>query len=179
MSLLFSLLLALTPAQASGVPAPSVKVGDPALLFSLPAVNEDAALRAVARPHVALSDYTGVSPGFPAKLVVVEFVKQKGAEAQLATLNRLHKKYVNRGVRFLAIVADDGDLATLSEWVEGQRLEFPVLRDAHHVVVDRYGVKQFPLAMLVDASGDIDALGAPKDDLEAGLEALIQPFLGE
>lgn len=180
--MLTSLLLAFAlsaPAHAAPapIPGPNVHVGDPALLFSLPAVNEEAALRAVARPSVALSDFTGVLPGFPARVVVVHFVQKNGAEGQLQALNRLHRKYANRGARFLAIIADDGELATLSAWVEGQRLEFPVLRDAHRVVVDRYGVKQFPLTVVVDASGDIDALGAPKEDLETSLEALLAPFL--
>ena len=87
--------------------------------------------------------------------------------------------FAHRGARFIAIVPDDGELSALSEWVESQRLEFPVLRDAHRVVVDRYGVKQFPLTMVVDATGDIAALGAPKDDIELSVEAVIQDFLTE
>jgi peroxiredoxin len=175
-SLLFAFALT-TTSVAAPIPGPNVKVGDPALLFSLPAVNEEAALRAVARPSVALSDFTGVLPGFPARVVVVHFVQKAGAEGQLQALNRLQRKYANRGARFLAIVADDGELATLSAWVEGQRLEFPVLRDAHRVVVDRYGVKQFPLTVVVDSTGDIRALGAPKEDLETSVDAIIVPFL--
>lgn len=178
-TLLFAFALAAPVAKTGSVPAPSVTVGDAALLFSLPAVNEDAALRAVARPSVALSDYTGVLPGFPAKVVVVHFVQKAGSEAQLQALNRLHRKYSNRGARFIAIVPDDGELSALSEWVESQRLEFPVLRDAHRVVVDRYGVKQFPLTMVVDTTGDIAALGVPKDDIELSVEAVIQDFLTE
>lgn len=179
-TLLLPFVVSTALAAPASVPAPNVKVGDPALLFSLPALNEDAALRAVARPHVALSDFTGVLPGFPARVVVVHFVQKQGAEAQLQALNRLHKRYSNRGARFLAILADGGELATLSEWVESQRLDFPVLRDAHRVVADRYGVKRFPLTAVIDASGDIDALGAPTDaDLETSVEALITPFLAD
>ncbi|MDP2308134.1 MAG: redoxin domain-containing protein [Pseudomonadota bacterium] len=175
-SLLFALAL-IAPATAAPLPGPNVHVGDAALLFSLPALNEEASLRAVARPTVALSDFTGVLPGFPARVVVIHFVQKSGSEGQLQALNRLHRKYGNRGARFLAIVADGGELATLSAWVEGQRLEFPVLRDAHRVVIDRYGARQFPLTVVVNASGDIEALGAPKEDLEASLEVLLAPFL--
>lgn len=179
-SLLFVVTLA-APALAAPapIPGPNVHLGQPALLFSLPALNEEAALRAVARPNVALSDYTGVLPGFPARAVVIHFVQKKGSEEQLQALNRLHRKYGNRGARFIAIVADDGDLAALSAWVESQRLDFPVLLDAHRVVVDRYGVRQFPLTVVVDASGDIAALGAPKEGLESGLEAVLLPYLSE
>ena len=178
MSLLCTLLIAsawLNPTHAAPAlaPAPSVHVGDPALLFSLPAVNEDAALRAVARPYVALSDFTGVLPGFPARAVVVQFVEKAGSEGQLAALNRLHKKYNNRGIRFIAVVADSGGLAALSEWVEAQRLEYPVLRDAHRVVTSRYGIERFPLTMVVNPAGDIEALGTPREDLELSLDTLI------
>ncbi len=173
-SLLFALAFAAAPGSVS---APNVKVGDSALLFSLPAVNEEAALRAVARPHVALSDYTGVLPGFPARVVVVHFVQKNGAEAQLQTLNRLHRKYSNRGARFLAIIPDDGELATLSAWVEAQKLEFPVLRDAHEVVVGRYGVTQFPLTVVIDGEGDIAALGAPREDMEVNVELLLSRYV--
>lgn len=171
-ALLFASALAATP-----VPAPSVIVGQPALAFSLPAINEDAALRAVARPSVALSDYTGVGAGFPAQVVVIHFVQKAGADTQLEALNRLHKRYSNRGARFLAVVVDDSDLATLSGWVEALRLEYPVLRDQHKVVVGRYGLTRYPLTMIVDARGDIDALGVPGADLESSVEALITPFL--
>jgi hypothetical protein len=33
------------------------------------------------------------------------------------------------------------------------------------------------MTVVVDTDGYIRALGAPKDDLEASLEAIIQPFL--
>jgi hypothetical protein len=61
--------------------------------------------------------------------------------------------------------------------VESQRLDFPVLRDAHRVVADRYGVQRFPLTVIVDSAGDIDAIGAPTDTLETSIEAQILPFL--
>ncbi len=164
-------------AAPGALPAPNVKVGDPALLFSLPAINEEAALRAVARPNVALSDFTGVLPGFPARVVVVHFVDRRAAEGQLQVINRLQKRYGNRGARFVAILVDNSELATLAEWVESQRLDFPVLRDAHRVVADRYGVQRFPLTVIVDSAGDIDAIGAPTDTLETSIEAQILPFL--
>lgn len=171
-------LLALLPlALAEGPPAPNLHVGDAALLFSLPALNEDAALKAVARPHVALSDFTGVLPGFPSKAVVVHFMLRPEGEAQLAALNRLHKKYAAKGVRFVAILPEGGDLASLSGWVEGQRLDFPVLRDAHRIVVERYGVEQFPMTFVVDGDGYVGAIGIPRADLETSIDTILQPYL--
>ncbi len=171
------LALLIASASAQPYPAPSVKVGDPALLFSLPALNEDAAMRAVARPHVALADFSGVLPGFPASVVVVHFVKMSGGEAELAALNRVHRRFVNRGVRIVAILVDDTDLATASDWVETQKLDFPVLRDNHRIVVDRYGVLAFPMTFVIDGDGVIDAIGVPGPEIETSLDALLTPFL--
>ena len=176
MTSFFALLVA-TAAAAQPYPAPSVRVGDPALLFSLPALNEDAAMRAVARPHVALSDFTGVLPGFPARVVVVHFLRMEGGEAQLAALNRLHRRYANRGARFVAVLVDDTDLASASDWVEGQKLDFPVLRDNHRIVVDRYGVLAFPMTFVIDGDGAIDAIGVPGAEIETSLDTLVTPFL--
>jgi peroxiredoxin len=173
---MFALLLSLALAQ--DVPAPSLRVGDAALLFALPALNEDAALRTVSKPQVALSDFTGqkgvIDPAFPAQAVVVHFLRKDGGEGQLQALERLHRKYQNKGVRVVAIVAGGGELATLSDWVSAQRLDFPVLNDAHGVVVGRYGVTRFPMTFVVDGEGYVDAIGAPRaDQLEAELDAVL------
>lgn len=167
------LLALLSLASAQNVPAPNLHVGDAALLFSLPALNEEAALRVVARPHVALSDFTGVLPGFPAKAVVVHFMVRKDGEGQLAALNRLQRKYGAKGVRVLVVMSESGDIAGLSGWIGQQRLDFPVLRDAHGIVVDRYGVRQFPMTFVVDGDGYLAAVGAPRADLETSLDGVL------
>lgn len=166
-------------ALAQSVPGPNLKPGDTALLFSLPALNEDAAMRAVTKPSVALSDFTGVLPAFPAKAVVVHFfTRSAGAEGQLAALERLQRKLGPRGVRIVAIVSDTGDLASLSDWVEGQKLGIPVLRDAQRVVIGRYGVQTFPMTFVIDAQGQVDAIGTPTEaTIEAELEQVIEPLI--
>jgi len=158
------------------IPGPNLHVGDSALLFSLPAINEEAALQAVARTDVALSDFTGVKPGFPAKVVVVHFLTREGGEAQLKALARLHKKYQSKGVRLVAILAGEGEIAAVSAWVETQRLDFPVLRDAHDIVVSRYGVRQFPTTFVVDNEGYVAAIGVARADLETSLDTVLQGF---
>lgn len=161
---------------ALAVPGPALHVGDSALLFNLPAVNEEAALQAVARTSVALSDYTGVMPGFPAKAVVVHFLKREGGEAQLAVLERLHKKYSAKGVRLIAVLAGPGEISDVSGWVEGQHLGFPVVRDAHDIVVSRYGVNQYPTTFVVDQEGYVAAIGVARADLETSLDTVLQGF---
>ena len=161
---------------AADNPGPNLHVGDPAYLFALPALNEDAAMHAVAKTSVALSDFTGVMPGFPSKALVVHFFSQSGGEAQLAALGRLNKKYSSKGVRFLAILAGAGDIAQVSGWVEAQHLDFPVLRDAHGIVVSRYGVHRYPTTFVVDGEGDVAAIGATTADLETGLDSVLSGF---
>jgi peroxiredoxin len=163
-------------ALAAGISAPALHVGDPALLFSLPAVNEDAAMHAVARTSVAISDFTGVMPGFPAKALVLHFLRREGGEAQLAALGRLNKKYASRAVRVVAVLSGGGDIAAVSDWVESQHLEFPVLRDAHDIVIHRYGIRSFPMTFVVDADGDVAAIGATGSELEAGLDSVLGAF---
>lgn len=173
------MLLSLLSLALAGAPAPTLHVGDPALLFNLPAVNEDAALKAVARTTVALSDFTGVSAGFPAKAAVVVFVDRAGGEGVLQALERLHRKVEPKGVRIVAVLAGPGDIASVSDWIEGQRLSFPVVRDAHGIVVSRYGVKQYPTTFVVDAQGDVAAIGVAKADLESGLETVLTGLVGK
>ncbi len=172
MWLLLTLSLAASSVFAQTAPAPSLKVGDSALLFSLPAVNEDVALRQVARGSVALSDYTGVSPGFPARAVVVTFSDGK-ASAQWQMLSRLQKKYQNKGVRFIIIVADEIDIATLSNAVASAKLDVPLLHDRYGIVAGRYGVKAMPMTFVVDGDGYVDAIGVAKDNLEIGLDSIL------
>jgi len=173
------MLLSLMSLALAGAPGPALHVGDPALLFSLPAINEDAALRAVARTSVALSDFTGVGAGFPAKAAVVHFLERAGGEGQLATLGRLDKKYNAKGVRTVAVLAGPGDIAAVSDWVESQHLDFPVVRDGHGIVVSRYGVRQFPTTFVVDADGDVAAIGIAKADLESALETVLSSLVGK
>lgn len=173
------MLLPLFALALAASPGPALHVGDPALLFSLPALNEDAALHDVARTSVALSDYTGVMPGFPAKAVVVTFLQREGADSQVAALDRLAKKYERQGVRVVGILAGPGDIATVSDWVESQHLSFPILRDVHGVVVSRYGVSTYPTTFVVNAEGDVVAIGVARADLESGLDTVLTGLVGK
>jgi peroxiredoxin len=172
------MLLAAATAHAAPVPGPDVHLGDSARLFSLPALNEEAAMRAVARPHVALSDFTGVSPAWPARAVVLHFMRREGGDGQLAALQRLQKRLGGKGTRTLAVVVEGGDIASLSAWVHGQRLDFPVLNDVFRVVSDRYGIKHFPTTFVVDDLGYVQAMGVGNETMDSALEPILAPMIG-
>jgi peroxiredoxin len=176
---LFSAALVTLPVMAA--PAlPSVDIGEPVPLFLLPAVNEDAAVRAVARPQVELADLVGVSPRTPAKAVVLYFFdRQHGADG-IAQLSRVQKQVQGKGVQVLAISADTGELAPLAAWLDKQKVPFPVLRDEHGVVRSRYGITDasLPLTLIVESSGRLFAVGQPGPaELESSVAAELQPLI--
>lgn len=154
---------------------PNVSVGQQALLFSLPLLNEVSVLD----PNgVALSDYVGVRPKAPQKAVLLYFFTRRDGSEQLEALNRLQKRYRQRGVQVLAINGDKGAVGSLSAWLEEQKLDYPILRDNHHVVLQRYGFADLPFAVIVDKEGYIFAIGKPLgDDFTVNVEAELVPLL--
>jgi len=157
---------------------PNVNVGQPALSFALPAINESVALDTVRSNRVALSDFTGPLPREPRTAVVVHFFDQSTAGNTLTGLNRLQKKYVNKDVQVIGISTDEGSMASLSTWIEDLNLKFPVLRDGHQVVLNRYGFDSLPFTMIVDTDGFIFAMGNPTgSDFEAAVTAEIVPLI--
>lgn len=177
--LLCSLPVALSAGRsAAAPPAPKAVLGAPAPVFSLPALNEEAALEAAGRTQVGVTDFCGVRSGKPKAAVVLYFFDRSRGGDQLATLSRLQRRSGGKGLQVLGISTDVGDLGGLSTWVEGQKLTFPVLRDNHGVVSRRYGLSQLPLTIVVDADCDVFALGLPMGaDVEPALEAELAPLL--
>ncbi len=169
-ALLVSTALAATP--------PAVGVGEPALSFVLPALNEDVALSIVHRPTVALSDFTGLRAPVARKAVVLTFLDRDRGGALLDDLDHIQKRWGGRGVQVLAVVADEGDVAELSTWVADQRLAFPVVRDSYGIVTGRYGVTDLPMTFVIDGDGAVFAIGQPPaQDFVAEVEAELQPLV--
>lgn len=169
----------LAAAALAASPAP-LSVGLHALLFSLPAINEDAAMDAVGRSQIGLSDFVGMDPPRKSKAVVLHFFDREHGGQDLASLDRIQRRYGSRGVQVLGVSTDAGDMGGLSTWLEGQKLGYPVLRDNHQVVSGRYGIEKLPLTVVVDTEGYVFAIGQPKGDaVEAELQAELEPLLGK
>ncbi len=168
------LLLALT----FGAPRAQqpITVGAPALAFSLPAMNEDAAVAIVRQRTVTLGEMVGIQPAHPAKGVVIYFFDRPNGGEGLRPLNSLAKRYRNDEVRFIAISLDAEP--EVADWVESLKVDYPVLRDNHRIVADRYGVRETPMIVLVDADGIVFSAGAPSMmELEATLDAQVKALL--
>lgn len=168
----------LLAAAVAASPAP-LSVGLHALLFSLPAINEDAAMDAVGRSQVGLSDFVGMDPPRKARAVVLHFFDRENGGQELVSLDRVQRRFGSRGVQVLGISTDTGDMGGLSTWLESQKLGYPVLRDNHQVVSGRYGIEKLPLTVVVDRDGYVFAIGQPQSDgLEAELQGELEPLLG-
>ena len=110
--------------------------------------------------------------------VVLHFFDSKAGAAELKTLNRLQRRYSNRGVQVIAISGDRDNKAVQAERVAAMKLDFPVLRDNHRVVIGRYGISELPITMVIEGNGNVFAIGQPKgDEAEAAIVAELEPLL--
>lgn len=168
MSIIFPLLFSLAAnAQPPGV-------GEPASLFSLPAINEATTEAAGAR--ISLAEITD-NPSNRSSIVLYFFSKDSGGSG-LRSLNSVYNSHRRDGLQVFGVSVDQGELGELSNWIEGQGLEFPVLRDNHRVVAARYGVSQLPMTFVIDSRGDLFAVGAPSaNQLESELESELSGLL--
>ena len=165
---------------AFAAPQPlAVNVGEPALVFGLPALNQAQAVQTVNKASVSLSDFVGVMPSFPRKAVVVHFFSRKSGSDDLKTLHRLQKKNESKGVQVLGVCACSGDPQKQSEWIESQNLNFPVIHDGHRVVVGRYGITELPITVIVDQIGNVFAIGQPSGEgAEQELQSEVDGLIG-
>jgi peroxiredoxin len=169
------LLLALTTGSAQA--QEPITVGAPARAFSLPAMNEEAAVAIVRQRTVTLGEMVGIQPAHPAAGVVLYFFDRPGGGEGLRPLNTLAKRYRSDTIRFVAISLDAEP--EVADWVASLKLDYPVLRDNHRIVADRYGVRDTPMVVLVDADGVVFSAGAPAMmEIEATLDSEIKALLG-
>lgn len=173
-------LAALLSAALAAPALPSVDLGEPAPLFMLPAINEDAAVRMTARPQVELSDFVGVSARLPAKAVVLYFFDRTHGGDGLGALDRLHRQYSGKGVVLVGVSADQGELGPLAAWIGKEKLQFPVVRDEFGVVRSRYGIPEssLPLTVVLDGDGRLFAVGQPPvAELDSAVAGELLPLI--
>ena len=174
---MYPLIFPLIATALAQSPRLTVQIGKPALLFSLPSVNEEAAFELVNRGQVSLSDFAGLDPIRPSRAVVIYFFDHEKESGDLATLNGIQNRYDKRRVQVLGIDANTSILDQ-GTWMDKERLDFPVLRDRHGVVVGRYGVNALPLTVIVDGDGEILSIASSTGTLlESSITANLAPVL--
>lgn len=170
-------ILALGAALAAP-PQPTVPVGGPALAFSLPAANPTVARQIAGGEQVSLHDLTGLGAPHAHDVVIVHFFQRGAGDDVLADLSRLDS--ANDRVVVLGVMADPRGLSAITSWVAAQSLAFPVLFDEYQVVFDRYGAGSGPLTLVIDAEGQVRAMGQPKDgSYAADLNKVVTGLLGK
>jgi len=79
-------------------------------------------------------------------------------------LKRVHEKYKDQGVTFLAIDANhDETPQEMAEFAQSISLTVPILIDAHAAVADKYGAETTPHVYVVDSGGILRYTGAIAD----------------
>jgi hypothetical protein len=170
-------ILALGAALAAA-PLPTIPVGGPALAFSLPAANPDVARRVAGEERVSLHQFTGVGAPKPQDVVILHFFQRGEGDDVLADLSRLDSG--SDRVVVLGVMADPRGLSSVTPWVSAQSLSFPVLYDEYAVVFGRYGAGSGPLTLVIDAEGQVRAVGQPKDGaFAADLNKIVTSLLGK
>ncbi len=170
-------LLMLATGFANEPSSSAITVGAPALAFSLPALNEQAAINLVRQANVSLGELVGIQPAHPAKGVVLYFFDRTNGGEGLRPLNGLVRRFRSDNVAFLGICTDRDE--EIGAWIEGLKLDYPVLRDNFHIVSGRYQMREAPMVVVVDADGMIFSAGNPAMmELEANVEAEVNGLLG-
>ena len=180
--LILSLMhLSLATAQETAASADdvfSITLGGPALIFALPAANQDVAKALTGKTIITLNELVGVMPAHPSTGVVVYFFQRNNGEEPLQILNALARRYRNDKIRVLAICIDEIDTTDLQEWIEPMKLEFPVLADSFRIVSERYDIRVTPTVVIIDRDGRVLSVGAPGlNDLNASLDMQVQGLL--
>lgn len=165
-----------------GNPELAPRMGDDAPAFSLRAYNEDVAIRLSKNPQITLNTFVGYGAEQPRKALLLGFGAwwDEKSWKELATFQRLYKKFKDSGVMVIMISLDRNDPQLVYESIDKEKVQFPVLRDRFQVVSRRYGVSKLPTVFLIDKDGKIVSMGeAYKDDVEAYLDSEIRRLLKE
>ena len=146
------LLLALSLVAAAAPPARAV--GDPAALLALvsPKPAKPAKEFQVSTPDnqsLSLADFRG-------KVVFLNFWATwcKPCEAEMPGMERLHRRYKDKGLVVLAISEDTGAAGAVSAFVRKRQLTFPVGLDPKMAVAGLYGVWVLPSTFIIDRQGN-------------------------
>lgn len=165
-------------ATPSDPPLPTVGADIPAL--SLRAYNEEVANKLVGGTSVSANNFVGLSPEQPRQVLIIHFfsVENSRSVEDLATLQKLFKKYQDEGVMVISISVDPSSQEKVYTTIEESRVTYPVLRDRFGVVARRYGIRKIPSLIITDADGRIASAGEGySSDIENFVDSEIRALL--
>jgi len=127
---------------------------------------------------VALADFVGLDPVHPTKVLVLFFFDRTHGAERLDELSRLQRRHGAQDLQAVGVFSGTDDLGDLSDWLKGEKLAFPVLRDHHAIVMGRYELPSLPMVAVIDGEGTLQAIGRPGTDVfEVELGALVAGLL--
>ena len=135
-------------------------------------------------PKFELRDLTGEpvsNERLEGKVVLLDFWATWCAPCRksMPDLQRLHRKYVDRGFAVVGVSIDEGGTAKVKKYVASKKITYPIAVDSSdHPAWEAFRVKAVPAAYLLDRQGRIVAQWtgtvASVADLETKLEGLLR-----
>jgi len=120
-----------------------------------------------------LSDFRG-------KVVFLNFWATwcKPCEEEMPSIERLHRKFKDRGLVVLAISMDADGAPVVRPFVAKHKLTFPVGLDPRLAVSGPYGVWALPVTLIIDRSGRrVLAANGPREWDSPAADALFESIL--
>ena len=97
---------------------------------------------------------------------------------EMPSMERLYRRYKDRGFTIVAISIDTGDKAAVASFVKTYGLTFPIGLDPTLEVANRYTVRALPSSVLIDKNGNTAAVAlGPRDWDGTAAHALIESLL--
>jgi peroxiredoxin len=141
-----AVLVAVLGVYARAPRATKVHVGELAPDFRLPTLGLPA-------PPTTLS----LLRGGPAVLIFLD-TRWMGSGAYMRYLERMHRRYLRRGMRTVG-VALDTDVAAVAPFIATNNLTFPIVSDpGGKAIASGWGTPRDPEAYLIDPQGRVEAV---------------------
>ena len=152
--------------------------GDPFAELALlrpgrPTAAADFAAPSLTPQPLRLSDFKG-------KVVFLNFWATwcPPCKEEMPSMERLHRRYKERGFTILAVSIDTGGSAPVAAFVKKFGLTFPIGLDPEFVVAKQYAIRGLPSTFLIDKTGNIAAAAVgPRDFDSTAAHAVVEALL--
>jgi peroxiredoxin len=118
---------------------------------------------------------------FKGKVVFVNFWATwcPPCKEEMPAMERLYRKYRERGLAVLAISLDSDGAAVVAPFVKKHGFSYPIGLDRKMVVANLYGVRVLPSSFIIDSSGNLAAFAfGPREwdgrDAHAFFESMLR-----